>query len=215
MIQKIKQVTLSAVLLTPMLSLASDRYIGEVFFVAERYCPSGSLLANGQTVPVGNSRSLYYSLFTVIANTYGGSSTSEFALPNLSGLSTVGAGLSSDGQYMIGQQGNNTSFTVAGTACPPHQHKVFKTLEVGDSSASASHASPGGHTLAVSAEKAFSATNACASDMAADTISLSGVSDKNVTGVSVGTPPSISSVNPYLAMTACIAYSGTYPQRSE
>ncbi len=60
---------------------------GFIYNFAGNYAPSGSVYTNGQTLPIaGNS-----AVFSLIGTTYGGNGTTNFGVPNLVGLATVGA----------------------------------------------------------------------------------------------------------------------------
>jgi microcystin-dependent protein len=61
---------------------------GFIYNFAGNYAPSGSVYANGQTLPItGNS-----AVFSLMGTTYGGNGTTNFAVPNLIGQATIGAG---------------------------------------------------------------------------------------------------------------------------
>ncbi len=60
---------------------------GFIYNFAGNYAPSGSVYTNGQTLPIaGNS-----AVFSLVGTTYGGNGTTNFGVPNLVGLATVGA----------------------------------------------------------------------------------------------------------------------------
>ncbi len=61
---------------------------GEVTLFASNFAPGGYATANGQLLPIAPNAPL----FTEIGNIYGGNGTTDFALPNLTGRSVVGAG---------------------------------------------------------------------------------------------------------------------------
>ncbi len=61
---------------------------GFIYDFAGNYAPSGSVYANGQLLPInGNS-----AVFSLVGTTYGGNGTTNFAVPNLIGQATIGAG---------------------------------------------------------------------------------------------------------------------------
>ncbi len=60
---------------------------GFIYNFAGNYAPSGSVYTNGQTLPIaGNS-----AVFSLVGTNYGGNGTTNFGVPNLVGLATVGA----------------------------------------------------------------------------------------------------------------------------
>lgn len=56
-----------------------DAYIGEVTIVAGNFCPSGTLPAIGQLMPIVQ----YQALYSLLGATYGGDGRTNFALPNI------------------------------------------------------------------------------------------------------------------------------------
>lgn len=85
--------------------------------------------ANGQTLSVSN----YQALYALIGNTYGGSGTTTFALPDLRGRVVLGAGSYSDPagnptsmNYPVGAKGGsiNAAFTLTTAQTPPHSHTL-------------------------------------------------------------------------------------------
>ena len=63
----------------------SDAYIGEVTTVAGNFCPSGTLPAIGQLLPIVQNQALY----SLLGATYGGDGRTSFALPNIPPTKTV------------------------------------------------------------------------------------------------------------------------------
>lgn len=67
---------------------AQEKYVGEVFSTAGTYCPTGTLEANGATLPLMD----YQVLYAVIGTTYGGDARTAFNVPDLRGRTMVGIG---------------------------------------------------------------------------------------------------------------------------
>jgi microcystin-dependent protein len=62
--------------------------IGEIFPFAGNFAPSGTLFCNGQLISIASNNAL----FSILGITYGGNGTTNFALPNLNGLTAVPVG---------------------------------------------------------------------------------------------------------------------------
>jgi microcystin-dependent protein len=60
-------------------ALASDKYLGEVFWTSAASCPTDSVQAAGQIWPIGSNAAL----FTILGSAYGGNKKNTFALPDL------------------------------------------------------------------------------------------------------------------------------------
>jgi microcystin-dependent protein len=63
----------------------SDAYIGEITTVAFSFCPSGSVPANGQILPIQP----YAALYSLLGQTYGGDGRTNFALPSIPPTTTT------------------------------------------------------------------------------------------------------------------------------
>lgn len=91
-------------------------YIGEIFMFAGNFAPTGTVLANGQLMPINQN----VELFTVLGTTYGGDGITTFALPDLRGRTPVstgqGTGLSS---INLGQQRGSESVTMGSASVIP------------------------------------------------------------------------------------------------
>ena len=66
----------------------SNPYVGEIRMFGGNFAPSGWALCQGQLLPI----SQYDVLFNLIGTTYGGDGRTNFALPNLQGMSPMGQG---------------------------------------------------------------------------------------------------------------------------
>lgn len=91
---------------------------GTVTMYAGTGAPSGWLLCNGQPVLVADAPDL----FAVIGNTYGGDGTTNFLVPNLTGLFVMGGTPSPTPGGAV-----NNQVTLGPTNLPPHQHTISHT----------------------------------------------------------------------------------------
>jgi hypothetical protein len=67
---------------------AGGAFIGEIVTYAFGFDPGGMLAANGQTQQIAS----YTPLFSILGTNYGGNGTSNFAAPNLAGVTMVASG---------------------------------------------------------------------------------------------------------------------------
>jgi microcystin-dependent protein len=68
---------------------AGGAFLGEIFTYAFNFAPAGGTLsANGQLLSIAQNQAV----FSLIGTTYGGNGTTNFALPNLGGVTMIGTG---------------------------------------------------------------------------------------------------------------------------
>ncbi len=105
----------------PSRNLSLEDLIGSVNWFAGDFAPNGTLLANGQLLPISQNTAL----FSILGTTYGGNGTTNFALPNLMGRMAIGAG---NGPGLtsvdLGEQGGTSSVTPTVSMLPPHAHTI-------------------------------------------------------------------------------------------
>lgn len=65
-----------------------EAFMGEIILFAGNYAPPGWMFCNGQLLLIEE----YSALFSIIGTTYGGNGTTNFALPDLRGSISIGAG---------------------------------------------------------------------------------------------------------------------------
>jgi microcystin-dependent protein len=113
-----------AVCSTDSQACSSDPYIsGVCIMAAVRSSSFGNtyVLANGATLPVTQ----YQALYALIGNTYGGSGTTTFQLPDLRGRVVVGAGQGTGlPNYNPGAKGGAVSVTLSSGQLPLHAHAL-------------------------------------------------------------------------------------------
>ena len=97
----------------------SNLFLGQIVMLGFNFAPAGTMLCDGQLLPI----SQYNSLFELLGTTYGGDGVTNFALPNLQGNVPVhqgqGNGLSS---YVIGQSSGASTVTLNSNQLPSHSH---------------------------------------------------------------------------------------------
>jgi microcystin-dependent protein len=180
----------------------AEFYLGQIIQGGWNFAPSGTALCNGQILSIQQNAAL----FSLLGTTFGGNGTSTFALPNLQGRVPIhwgqGPGLS---DYVIGQQAGTETETLLQQNMPAHTH----TLSATTSKASLQPPAAGAllaHSVDLSGVGSLPAiyfptgTNP-------PTVALGGV------GLTGGSQP-FSILQPYLAITFCIALVGIFPSRN-
>lgn len=200
-----------------------DPYIGEVCFFAGTFCPDGYLAANGQELPVNN----YQALFSLLGANYGGDGRTKFNLPDLQGRVPVGAGRGVGlSNYNVGQKGGVEKQTLLNANLPATMAGTVSGLQVQAALPVNSTTPPGATNPLVAGSSQNYLTNASAAGMKGlytTTAPVPGSTKATMpieTAVSGGTiaitgggGQPVNIVQPYQAMTACIANVGTYPMR--
>jgi microcystin-dependent protein len=170
-----------------------DPFIGEIRMFAFSFAPQGWALCNGQLLPIAQNQAL----FSLLGTAYGGDGTTTFALPDLRSRVPVhqgqGPGLS---PYAEGQAGGTETVTLAAAEMPLHTHPVTA------SSSAATSDNPAGRTLAHSASHTYHPEPGPPAVM-----------NVNMLGEAGGSQPH-DNIQPYLAVTFCIALSGIFPAQN-
>jgi microcystin-dependent protein len=173
----------------------SDAYVAEIRIFAGNFAPTGWALCNGQLLPISQNTAL----FSLLGTTYGGDGKSNFALPNLQGMTPMqqgqGAGLS---QYFLGQSGGETSVTLQTTQIPSHNHPVNCLSGAGNQSA------PTGNYWSDSGVARGKLVYAAAGSVGMNPNAFA----------SIGPIQPHNNMPPYLTLTFIIALQGIYPPRT-
>lgn len=70
---------LSAVSSAPPARAATEPYLGEIMFVAFKFCPRGRAKADGSVLPIAQNTAL----FSLLGTMYGGDGQTTFKLPHI------------------------------------------------------------------------------------------------------------------------------------
>jgi microcystin-dependent protein len=170
-----------------------DPFVGEIRMFGFSFAPQGWALCNGQLLPIAQNQAL----FSLLGTTYGGNGTTTFALPDLRSRVPVhqgqGPGLS---PYAAGQAGGTETVTLAAADMPQHTHPVQA------SSSAATSDNPAGRALARSASHIYHSEPG-----------PHAVMNANMLGEAGGSQPH-DNIQPYLAVTFCIALTGIFPAQN-
>lgn len=167
----------------------AEPFLGEIRVFSFNNVPTGWMPCNGQLLSINTNQAL----FSLLGTTFGGNGQTTFALPNLQGRVSVGAG---QGYGIMpvaqGQVGGEETHTLTQNEMPAHNHIVNA------SSSDATAVDPNGLVWAAAAGTYGSSANSQLNPAAVQT---------------AGQSQPHNNLQPYLALSFCIATNGIYPQR--
>lgn len=112
----------------------SESFLGEIRIFGFGFAPRGTLLCDGQILPINQNQSLY----SLLGTTYGGDGRTTFGLPELRGRVPIHF----DSAHPRGQRAGEQNVTLTDATIPAHTH----TLSV--KNANGTEDTPGGNSLA-------------------------------------------------------------------
>lgn len=177
---------------------AQTPMLGEIQTFGFNFCPRGWAATNGQLMPISQNTAL----FSLLGTIYGGDGRTTFALPDLRGRVVIGPGRGPGmSDYQLGQRGGSETNTLIVSQMPSHNHTA--TLRA--------------HNVAGTSDNP---TNAMLADFPDGTAIYSpGPGDVSMNASSIqvantgGNQP-VNNMQPYLAVTTCIALQGIFPSRN-
>jgi microcystin-dependent protein len=188
--------------------------IGEIRAFPYTYVPYGWLECMGQTVSVVE----YQALYSIIGQTYGGSGTSTFNLPNFQGAGLLGIGTAQTGtRYVAAERIGTETETLYINKLPAHNHNL-----IGEKGAASSRTSaPGTNNLSYLTNIGYQRSTDPAPlaamaylDVSRVPVALHPNSLTNGSGDLNTTIASHENRSPFLAIRYCICvFEGEYPIR--
>lgn len=175
----------------------AESFIGQIQVFPYNFVPRGWALCNGSLLQIGQNTAL----FAIIGTYYGGDGRTTFAIPNLLGRASYGAG--SGGPPLAAATGTMT-VTLDNTHLPSHTHSLNGTTQPGTLQPAANNAFATTATVTKSGGgTGFNrySTSAANTAMASGSIALAGA----------GSPHN--NMQPYLGMNYYICLSGIFPPR--
>jgi len=171
----------------------SEPFIAEIRIFGFNFAPRDWAFCNGQLLPIAQNTAL----FALVGTTYGGDGRTTFALPNLQARAPMhvgnGPGLTS---RRVGERGGEETVTLTTAQLPGHGHKL--QCNSGD----ANSQSAAGTFLAKELGPAQMYAASDGANMAADAVGVSGEGQAHA------------NMQPYLALSFCIALIGLFPSRN-
>ena len=164
----------------------AEPFLSEIRLMSFDFAPQGWAMCNGQLLPINQNQAL----FALLGTTFGGDGQVNFALPDLRGRAPIHVGSG----HVLGEEGGEQAHTLSGAELPNHVHTVNATSD------NAVVDPPGGNLLA-------SGANQYASPPPNTTLVPSSVGN-------VGGSQAHLNMQPFLALTFCIALQGIFPSRN-
>ncbi|MDQ4124124.1 MAG: tail fiber protein [Actinomycetota bacterium] len=166
----------------------AEPFLGEVRMMGFAYPPKGWASCNGELLPIAQNEAL----FSVLGTTFGGDGETDFALPDFRGRVPIHAG----NAHAVGEAKGSETVTLTERQMPSHTHTMWAT------DADADTADPRAAVLG-------------ATDAAFGSPYYSGtVTPLHPAAVrEAGGSRPHANMQPYLALTFCIALEGIVPRR--
>jgi microcystin-dependent protein len=173
--------------------------IGTIIYFAGTFAPRNWALCNGQLLQIASNTAL----FSIIGTTYGGDGRVTFALPDLRGRASIGAGTGPGlPTYRLGQSGGTETNIMSIQTMPSHNHTASGVVKA--KNGAGDETNPGGGYFATAGSDLYAEESN--TDMAADSVSVT------VGNTGSGTP--INNMQPYLVVNHIICLTGIFPTRS-
>ncbi len=198
----------------------SEPFIGQITAFGFNFAPRSWAFCGGQIISIAQNSAL----FALLGTNYGGDGRSTFALPDLRGRMPVsfgqGPGLSN---RPIGQRGGRELEMLQNANLPSHSHTATFTpattsVNVMASTTTATKGTPeAGDYIAAGSAGGRGNNIYVAGSAAGTTVALGGVTFAEGGQVTVnpdGGNQAFPVMNPFLAISFCIALEGMFPSRS-
>ena len=169
----------------------SEPFLAEIRMMGFNFAPRGWAFVDGQILPINQNQSLY----SLLGNTYGGDGRTTFALPDLRGRTPLHVG---DG-YVLAEKGGAEAVTLTAAQIPSHTHTVGASSTAGNSQ------SPMNALLGAETDPDLAYRNA-------EAASATALRAGSITNAGGG--QSHQNMQPFLAVSFCIALQGLFPSRN-
>jgi microcystin-dependent protein len=166
----------------------AEPFLSEIRIMSFGFAPRGWALCNGQLLPINQNQAL----FSLLGTTYGGDGRVNFALPNLQGRTPIHMG----NGHLLGEAGGEQAHTLSISELPTHVHNAMAGTDNGTGII------PTGNYLAGSSPQLYREPDRNLTPLNAGTIANVGGSQAHL------------NMQPFLALTFCIALQGIFPSRN-
>jgi microcystin-dependent protein len=161
----------------------AEPFLSEIRVMSFNFAPKGWALCNGQLLPINQNQAL----FSLLGTRFGGNGQVNFALPNLQGKVPIHVG----NGHTLGETGGEQAHTLSIGETPQHVHQAsFPNV-------APTQPLPAGNLPGQAAN--LYAPPASLTSVAPATVSNAGGSQAH------------ENMQPYLALTFCIALQGIFP----
>ena len=166
----------------------AEPFLSEIRIMSFSFAPKGWAMCNGQLLPINQNQAL----FSLLGTTYGGDGRVNFALPDLQGRTPIHTGSGST----LGERGGEQAHTLSISELPTHTHAAKA------SSSDGNNVVPTGNVLASSLNQSYRAPDNALTSLAPGTIANVGGSQAHL------------NMQPFLALSFCIALQGIFPSQT-
>jgi microcystin-dependent protein len=167
----------------------AEPFLSEIRIMSFGFAPKGWALCNGQLLPINQNQAL----FSLLGTTYGGNGQTNFALPNLQGNTPIHMG----NGHTLGEKGGAQAVTITLSQLPTHVHSVNATKT------QATTRTPDPSVMLSTSSGAFFY------GVPQSLVPMDPSTDSNVGG----NQPHLN-MQPFLALTFCIALQGIFPSQN-
>jgi microcystin-dependent protein len=162
----------------------AEPFLAEIRIVSFNFAPKGWAMTNGQLLPINQNQAL----FSLLGTTYGGNGQVTFALPDLRGRTAMHFG----GGHTLGEKAGEQAHTLTLNELPTHTHFAMASNNEGNVQTGA------GNVLGKVAGRIYT-----------DPGGLTTLHPSTVS--SVGGSQAHQNMQPFMALTYCIALQGIFP----
>jgi microcystin-dependent protein len=170
----------------------SEPFLSEIRIMSFNFAPKGWALCNGQLLPINQNQAL----FSLLGTTYGGDGRVNFALPDLQGRTPIHEGSG----HTLGEKGGEQAHTLSISELPTHSHVSNATSDP--------HTTTPENYQPLANDALFGVVNGLYTG-AANLTSLLPATLANVGGSQAHL-----NMQPFLALTFCIALQGIFPSQN-
>jgi microcystin-dependent protein len=167
----------------------AEPFLSEIRIMSFSFAPKGWAMCNGQLLPINQNQGL----FSLLGTTYGGDGRVNFALPNLQARVPLHTG----NGHVLGERAGESAHTVSIAEMPLHDHAW---------NANSSNTPTNTPTTALVLAKS-TGDNAWG-----PASNLTAMDPSTITNI--GGSQSHLNMQPYLALTFCIALQGIFPSQT-
>lgn len=163
-------------------------FLGEIKIVSFGYAPRSWALCNGQLLPINQNQAL----FSLLGTQYGGNGQTNFALPDLRGLTPIHMGAG----FTIGEKGGEQAHTLTQSEMPTHNHPLMGSNDNADAPV------PNANVLGGNVNTFYQPPDGNITTLEPSSVTNVGGSQAHL------------NMQPFLTLIFCIALQGAFPSQN-